>query len=147
MTWRSVLKRVFGAGEKPVIEFTDSVLGHLVWDEEVEGWRGTFNGFAFIVSYSYDSSTPPQAVLTYARNTLANESLLHDALVAAKAQAIKDYDATYHEEIARLGYEWIAFHEGKRGGYIFAGLEPVKDYRSWRIEFEGVTCLGIGFDD
>jgi hypothetical protein len=144
--WLERLKQALGPGEPPVAEFHDPILGPLKWNEDDEGWEGKWNGIRCTLSYTRDSGTPSEEVLQYARELISNEAILRDGLEAAKSQAMQEYPASLHAEIAALRYEWLAFDSGKGRRYLFATLGPEVAGRLWRVEFEGTQCSGMGCD-
>lgn len=136
---------LFKKGEEPQQSFTDGVLGSMTWSQDDEVWFGQYSGKKFSLAYEW-TKTPPEALITYAREVLNNSAWLASNLAEAKERAKQKCGDSYVAEIDALTWGRIHFylHKGKRR--IIADLDGGKDDRSWRIEYGDRTCEGIGFD-
>jgi hypothetical protein len=154
MGFLSKLFNLGGSGEEPQPMITDPVLGEMKWSSDDEGWVGSYNGFNFEISY-HRAGRPEENILSFAREILNDPAWLNSSLAAAKEkdknQMSPNMRAFYAPEIDELVWRTISFgtlRRGKNKGkrYIFAGLDPGRDDRCWRIEFVERTCNGLGFD-
>jgi hypothetical protein len=136
---------LFKKGEDPERLCTDAVLGPMKWSDDDEAWFGEHNGRKFSLAYEW-TKTPPDALVTYAREALHDTDWLASSFTAAKERAKEERGAPYAAEVDSLSFGRIHFylHKGKRR--IIADLDGGKDDRSWRIEYADRTCEGMGFD-
>lgn len=137
--------------EPPIDPYVHPVLGELSWsDPEDEGWFGTYGGYRFHLEYS-GHVTPEEEVVRYAIEVLSDPSWLESTVAAAKEWKIRELQRQlrsdfYTEEIRELTVETLHFSYGRGVGYIFVTFTGGRDYRCWRLEYEGERCLGLGFD-
>jgi hypothetical protein len=137
---------LFKKGEEPQRSYTDAVLGSMTWSQDDEAWFGQFGAKKFSLAYER-MKTPPDLLLTYAREVLSDSAWLASSLAEAKEGAKREYGEFYLAEIEILTLGRIRFylHKGRRR--IIADLEGGKDDRLWRIEYVDRDCEGIGFDN
>jgi hypothetical protein len=123
---------------------TDADLGVLNWSAEDGGWTGTMGGLRFTLG-DEDDAIPSEDLREWASQVLSDTAFLQESLASAVSEA-PDHLQQFSEEMDALRYEHLYFSENSNGRYIFATLGPGRDYRCWRLEFDGQRCLGIGFD-
>lgn len=121
-----------------------SVLGSLLWEPNEREWRGTCNGLVF--SIPQEKQTVPSAeLLNYAATLLARKEELLLTLASAKQQWISKYPETAHE-VMPLHFDEFALFRYKGACKAFVILAPEYPRNAWRIQFDGLTCQGLGFD-
>lgn len=139
MSWR-----VWFNAEEPAPPFDDPILGTVTWIEDTDGWCGTFNGFRFVLTHER-TSPPPAPLRAYAVEFLSDREWVEGAIAEAIATS-PPYLRHFADEMRELEYEELRFSIGARGRGVFAVLGPGRDFRCWRLEFDDLKCLGIGFD-
>lgn len=123
------------------------VFGTLTWNDDYVAWFGAYNGFRFLLDYSDKTGLPHPAVVAYAKSVLDQPRWLNEQLSAAKWDYLKDIRAPeFVKEVNALTFGVLHFQGDEKSVGIFAHLDGGRDFRSWRIEFDGNTCFGIGFD-
>jgi hypothetical protein len=139
------VSKLFKKGEEPQQSCTDCVLGSMTWSQDDEAWFGQYGGKKFSLAYEW-TRTPPDSLITYAREVLNDAGWLASSLAQAKEMAKRDCGDPYLAEIDALTLGRIHFylHKGKRR--IIADLVGGMDDRLWRIEYDDRVCEGIGFD-
>ena len=141
------LKRFFRRGEPPATTIQDSVLGLLTWSDECDAWRGHHGTRDFLLAYD-GTAEPSDAVRRYAIRVLENELWLEHAWNEARKKAFSEYSPFYIPEIESLCIGDLHFSvHPQRGGSLLVDLNGGRDFRLWRIEFNGDRCEGIGFDN
>lgn len=136
---------LFKKGEEPQPSYTDGVLGAMTWSPEEEAWCGQYRGQQFSLAYEW-TKTPPDALISYAREALHDPGWLAASLAEAKARARQECGDSYQAEIESLALGQIHFYLHKGARRIIADLEGGPEDRSWRIEYGDRVCEGIGFD-
>jgi hypothetical protein len=140
------LKKLFEKGEEPLPIVEDPQLGRMDWSKDDEAWLGTHGGFRFALAYERKAMpTPP--LLAYAKEVLSDPDLLERTLAEQKQRWASRVPPSVKDELAALKFGLIYFSIHKRRGpYIFAIVEGGGADRSWRIEYHGRQCDGLGFD-
>jgi hypothetical protein len=124
----------------------DPLLGTLTWSADDESWLGIYGDQSFSLGFQ-GSRAPSQELRAYALQVLGAPDWLDRTLSQAKALATTNYTTFYTAETASLRFGTIHFYrDSKRGPCAIAALVGGRDCRSWRIEYSGLTCEGIGFD-
>ncbi len=139
MSWREWFR-----SPPPLPPQDDPHLGLLTWVEGQDGWCGMFNGFQFVLCHE-GSSAPPEGLRASAVEVLSDRDHLQASLARAIEQA-PTHLKRFIDEMRELSYEELSFSADTTARSIFATLGPGRDYRCWRLEFEDMKCLGIGFD-
>ena len=145
MGFFSKLREAFSPGEPPDPQVTDPRLGTMRWVEDEEAWLGDYNSFRYSLAYDRKSRPAPE-LMQYAQDILADSSFISTSLEDARARACRDYGADYADEIASLTLGRLHFFLRRNEPSILADLEGGRDDRSWRIEYSGRRCDGMGFD-
>lgn len=123
----------------------DPVLGRLQWSKDDEGWTGEYRGFKISFSQK-NESVPTEALIKYARQVLDTEGFLTESLEKAKQEWIMKLPK-HAKEISALYFDEVHFYRSKgQKNCILAHLGPEDDYKSWRIEYMEMNCLGLGCD-
>jgi hypothetical protein len=131
----------------PVETLADGLLGTLTWSDDEAGWVGESGGLAFsLARIRTADERPAPELLDYAKRVLGDPSWREIALDEAKRVAIAEYGPHYEPEIQALQYRQIQFYHRKTGPAIIADVGDGPRDRSWRIEFDGERCEGLGFD-
>lgn len=143
MGWWSWL---FGPrGPKPIGRVDDPVFGPLVWSEDDESWIGEYGGYRLAVGYS-GAAEPAPELLAYAREFLGpGGATFARNLADARAGHASEFKR-WQSEFAKLRIGTLGFGMSSRGMSCFVDLIGGEPDRSWRVEFEGMKCLGFGFD-
>ncbi len=132
-------------GEDPVERYEDDVLGPMVWSEDDEAWTGEYGGVKYLIAYG-QQARPTDELLEYAREVLSDLSTFLGSVQLAKQSAAAK-SPWLAGEIAGLQVEILYFYTHKGAKRILADLAGGDErYRSWRAEFKGTDCEGIGFD-
>jgi len=140
------LKKLFAKGEDPLPVVDDPQFGHMEWSEDDEAWIGAYRGLRFALAYDR-KATPTAPLLAYAQEVLNDPEWLQRTLEEGKNRWASKGSPAIKAEIAALRFGLIYFSIHKhRGPYIFAILEGGGIDRSWRIEYHGRRCDGLGFD-
>jgi hypothetical protein len=118
----------------------------MAWSDDEEGWVGEHGGLAFSISpiRTVETSRPAPELLAYAKRVLGDPAWRARTLEEAKQAAITKYGTL--PEIRSLQYRHINFYNRKTGPAIIADVGEGACDRSWRIEFDGDRCEGLGFD-
>lgn len=145
MGWWSLL---FGPrGPEPVGRVDDPVFGPLVWSDDEESWVGEYGGYPIAIRIEHSESTEPAPeLLAYAREFLGADGATFTRNLAEAREAAAHEFEQFASEFAGLQVEMLSFSKSKRGLGCFVGLSEGERDRSWRAEFEGMRCLGFGFD-
>lgn len=138
------LLSLFGVGEKPTPSLTNEALGSMTWTKDENGWAGSFNGLAYVLSYE-KKEVPNPDMLAYAVRVLRNRDWLVQTLEQEKRSWIAKYPDNA-AEIETLQFGTISFYRHKDAFHIFASLNPEVGDRAWRIEYKNDQCMGLGFD-
>src|SRR5579872_7423659 len=136
---------LFKKGEEPEQTCSDDVLGPLQWSADDEAWFGEHQGRRFSLSYEL-TKTPQEELRVFAREFLSDLAWLDSTLDEAKRSAKDEFEKFYAGEIEGLRWGRIHFYRYKGQPRIIADLDGGKDDRTWRIEYSGRECDGIGFD-
>ena len=143
MNWWSWL---FGPrGPEPVSRVDDPVFGSLVWSDDDEAWVGGYGGHRIAISYSGTADPVPE-LLAYARQFLGVDGATFTRNLAAARKAHAHEFKQWASEFAGLHVEMLHFSLSKHGMGCFVNLSEGERDRSWRAEFDGMTCQGFGFD-
>jgi hypothetical protein len=131
----------------PVPTWSDEKLGTLTWDEDEGGWVGKKEDLPFSISRIREkSATPAPGLVDYAGRVLGDPNWRVKHLEDAKQRAIDEFGEAYGPEIRALDYRYMSFYSRKTGPAIIANVGEGPQHRSWRIEFDGERCEGLGFD-
>jgi hypothetical protein len=130
--------------QRPAPTIGHATLGLIVWSAEDRAYGGDFNGLKFSLANA-GSLNLPNELVAYAASTLVEPSFLVSSVDEEKQKWIARNPAEA-AEIEQLRIGVIGFRWRNSMGGILAMLEPESDKRLWRIEFEGVSCRGLGFD-
>ena len=141
----SFFVKLFAKGEDPLPVIDDPQLGRMAWSKDDEAWVGTHNGLHFALDYEREASPTPR-LLGYAKEVLADPKWLMTSLEEEKKEWVPKIPPSAKDELAALKFGLISFSMHKNGGYIFAVDDGGGDNRSWRIEYHGRECDGLGFD-
>lgn len=136
--------RMFKSREEPVASLEHPILGGLLWDPVEKEWRGSYNGFVFSIP-RYRQTTPDIELLDYAVDLLGRKPHLLDDLECEKQRWIGRYPDTA-DEVLLLQFEEFALYKRGDACLAFVMLAPESSRNSWRIEFAGHECMGLGFD-
>jgi hypothetical protein len=128
----------------PVDAIEHPVLGPLRWSIDAKEWQGSYNGFTFGIAYEKDCQPAPE-LLAYAVELLTARTLLLDTLAAEKERWLSKYPRNA-EEIRPLEFDSITLYRHKGVCRSIACLVPELERNSWRIEYQGTVCEGLGFD-
>ena len=132
-------------GPEPVQQVDTPQLGTLSWDPDEESWVGEFAGYRIALGFS-KSATPDPELVQYAHDFLGSDG----ASFASNFKDAQNRDAaefkSFEDEFSRLTIGMIHFAKSSRGVGCLIELIGGKRDRSWRVEFDGHTCLGFGFD-
>jgi hypothetical protein len=131
--------------EPPVERVSDARLGELAWSPAEDGWVGVHSGVAIVLSRSAGSS-PTESLRDYAASFLDDQESLQGAFDEARRGAIAEYGPGLAAEIEGLSISLLNFFERKGRHRMIADLAGGHHDRSWRMEFTGRSCDGIGFD-
>lgn len=143
MGWWSWL---FGPrGPEPVIRVDDPVFGPLVWSEDDEAWVGGFGGYPIAIGYSAAAEPAPD-LLAYAREFMGADGATFTRNLAEAREAQAGEFDRWASEFTGLQVETLRFGVSNRGLGCFVDLIGGERDRSWRVEFDGMRCLGFGFD-
>jgi hypothetical protein len=137
--------RIAGHSPEPLALFNDPVLGPLLWSEDDESWVGEHGGYRIAIGYS-GLAVPDPELLAYARDCLGPEGATFTRNLAEAREARANEFAPWAAEFTRLRVEVLRFWLSDRGMGCFVDLVGGEPERSWRVEFEGLKCLGFGFD-
>jgi hypothetical protein len=132
-------------GPEPVSRVNDPVFGPLVWSEDDEVWAGEYGGYRVAIGY-YMSAQPPQELLVYAHEFLGPDGKTFTRNLAEARAAHAQEFQRWASEFALLRVEMLGFGMSKDGMGCFVDLIGGERDRSWRVEFDGMKCLGFGFD-
>jgi hypothetical protein len=138
----------FKSGVDPISVYEDSILGQLLWNDDDEAWVGRYNGYIFALAYDKQKE-PDKDLINYARNILNSNEWLNKTLAEAKKNWLIEnnkYAELLKDEIFNLEFDKIYFFKRKNINSILANLEGPSAERSWRIEFEDMKCIGLGYD-
>ncbi len=140
------LKQLFEKGEDPLPTVDDPQLGRMEWSKDDEAWLGTYRGLRFALAYERKAAPTP-SLLSYAKEVLNDPRWLERTLEEEKKRWAAKVPPTVKDELAalKLGRIYFSIHR-RRGRYIFALVDGGGDGRSWRIEYHGRQCDGLGFD-
>ena len=138
------LFKLFRLSEVPAPTVDHHLLGHLPWSEEDRAWVGLYNGFKFGIGYER-LAQPSRELLNYALELMADRTHLLDSLAAEKQRLIADFPLNA-EEIQPLNFDVVFLYRHKGVCRTFATLVPESERNSWRIEYQGTQCKGLGFD-
>jgi hypothetical protein len=142
-----VVLAVRPARPEPVVRVDDPVFGPLVWSDDDESWVGEYGGYPIAIGIERSESTAPSPeLLAYAREFLGPAGATFTRNLAEARTAHTHEFEQYRSEFAGLKVEMLNFHMSKRGAGCFINLGEGERDRSWRAEFEGLKCLGFGFD-
>jgi len=141
----SSLAKFFSKGEDPLPSIDDPQLGHMAWSKDDEAWVGTHGGMQFGLAYEREAAPTP-GLLAYAREVLADPNWLANTLEEEKKSWAPKVPPSVKTELAALRFGLVYFSMHKDHGYIFATVDGGGDNRSWRIEYHGRKCDGLGFD-
>ena len=140
--WVRLSKR---RGQSPVERVDDSTFGRLVWSRDDESWIGEYGGYPILIGYT-GSAEPNSTLLAYARDLLGQDgSAFAPILVAARIAHAENF-RRWAAEFAGLSVGELWFWKSDRGMGCFVELIGGEPERSWRVEFEGQSCSGFGFD-
>ncbi len=124
----------------------DPIFGELIWAEDDEAWSGKYNGFEILLSLEKGKAIPSPELKQYALDILNTPNFLINSLNVAKGEFLEEY-SNAEEELKSLKYTVIDFYRYKnKTNRIIASLDSSDDYRTWRIEYCGFECEGIGYD-
>jgi len=132
-------------GPEPVGRVDDPVFGPLAWSEDDEAWVGTYGGYRIALGYS-GSAEPAADLLAYARAFLGPDGATFTRTLAEAQAAHAPAFGRWAAEFAGLRVGTLGFGMSKRGMGCFVDLTGGEPDRSWRVEFDGMRCLGFGFD-
>jgi hypothetical protein len=140
------LSKLFEKGEDPSPVVDDPQLGRMEWSPDDEAWVGTSGVFRFALAYER-KATPTLPLLCYAKEVLSDPGWLGGTLEEEKRRWASKIPPSTRSELAALKFGLIYFSIHKdRGPYIFAIVDGGGEDRSWRIEYHGRQCDGLGFD-
>jgi hypothetical protein len=143
MGWWSWL---FGPrGPEPVARMDDPTFGLLVWSGDDEAWVGEYGGYRIAIGYS-GSAAPAAELLVYARDFLGPNGATFARILAEEQAAHAHEFKRWASEFAGLRPGTLGFGMSNRGIGCFVDLVGGEPERSWRVEFDGMRCLGFGFD-
>jgi hypothetical protein len=123
----------------------DPVLGPLQWSEDDEAWVGKYGGYRIAIRYTGAAAAAPE-LLAYARKFLGQDGATFTQTLAEARAAHADEFERWASEFAGLQVETLRFAMSNRGMGCFVDLAGGEPERSWRVEFDGMKCLGFGFD-
>jgi hypothetical protein len=96
--------------EPPVREWSDEVLGVLLWSDDEDGWVGKHGELAIVLSRG-NEARPSESLCAYARECLSDAALLRRSLERAKREAVTEYGSAYAHEIDGLQFGVVNFYE------------------------------------
>jgi hypothetical protein len=132
-------------GPKPIDRIDDPKLGPLRWSEDDDSWVGEYGGYRIAVGYS-GSAVPTPDLLAYSRNFLGQKGTTFTQNMAEARAAHAHEFRRWASEFAGLQVGTLGFGMSNRGMGCFVDLAGGEPERSWRVEFDGMKCLGFGFD-
>lgn len=141
----SFLAKLLDKGEAPMPVVDDPHLGRMTWSKDDEGWIGTYAGVQFALGYERKTAPTP-VLLAYAKEVLGDVGWLFRTLEDEKKSWAPRVPPSVKDELAGLRFGLVYFSLHKEQGYIFATVDGGGDDRSWRIEYHGRECDGLGFD-
>lgn len=141
----SLLRRLTKRAPRPELARDVPPLGILRYDYEQNAWVGRIEERSFGLS-SRKGDQPSPMLVDYAVEALKAPGWLNAETDIARRAAIGEYPKEAAEEISQLSLGFILFYQRKEACRLIADLEGGRDFRSWRIEFRGRACEGIGFD-
>jgi hypothetical protein len=139
------LSKLFAKGEAPLPVVEDPQLGRLEWSKADEAWIGSCNGFRFALSYERKAAPTPQ-LSAYAQAVLGDPGWLTGTFEKEKRNWVAKAPPGLKDEVAGLKFGLVHFSMHQDRGYIIANIEGGGGDRSWRIEYHGRECDGLGFD-
>ncbi len=132
-------------GPEPVARVDDPTFGPLVWCEDDEAWIGEYGGYQIAIGYS-KSAEPAPELLTYAREFLGPNGATFTRILAEERAAHAHKFQRWAAEFRGLEVGTLGFGISNRGMGCFVDLIGGEPERSWRVEFDGMKCMGFGFD-
>ena len=138
----SFWKNLFKKGEEPVLEYNDTVLGKLTWNEDRESWDGIHNDIRFGVNYDYEKE-PKEDVLAYARKVVLDDEWSIGALKRIKEIAIQEYSSDFHQEVNELTIKMLCFFDNER---LHIQLYENDNEPWWFAEAINGEIKYVGFD-
>lgn len=141
----SIIRRFLRERPEPRDAVVHPLLGEMRWSADSGSWLGHYGGFRFSLAYE-GMESPSEAIIAYALDVMRDAAWLASTLADAKEQALRTFEPFYAEEIRSLSLGEIHFSTFRGTPRILADLEPGRDFRCWRVEYEGRRCEGIGFD-
>jgi hypothetical protein len=132
-------------GPEPVVRVDDPTFGPLVWSEDDEAWVGEYGGYEIAIGYS-GAAAPAPELLAYARKFLGPNGATFARILAEERAAHAHEFKRWAAEFAGLQVGMLGFGMSKRGLGCFVNLLGGEPERWWRVEFDGMKCMGFGFD-
>ena len=124
----------------------DDVLGTVSWSVEAEAWVAAVPTPGVELHLAGETAPHP-ALVTHARELVANISALHKAFEALLAREVSSFPPSYTSEILALEIETIDFPWPERPTSAMIWLRGGDDYRMWRCDYDAGSLRNLGFDD
>ena len=138
------LLKLFNPREEPAATYEHAVLGPMRWVPSEHEWEGSYNGYKFTIPRE-KGFTPSDELSGYAVALLGNSTSLAETLEVEKRRWVTKYPSSF-QEVQPLCIESFALYRHKNVCRALVLLQPESLRNSWRIEFNGLLCEGLGFD-
>jgi hypothetical protein len=142
------LKALVAGPPPPKAPLDHPILGELVYDHEVEGWRASVTTPAGPLPFLlYGDSEPSAAVLSRAEEIVRSSATFLQS-VGAFLQAEASAQREVAGEIQQLRLQDVSLFPAKGSGPVtgMVYFEGPDEHRVWRCDFDGDRLHHLGFD-